>query len=292
MLLETVFDEAVNAFQSVLEPERPRRPEVAEKATQIRQPPNSPDTVTNPSNIVTFNFEPINDSDGFESDVPPPPQRSLELEVTPSSSEVTSKVTVANTEVTPASAGLQRLRRGRRSLRKRPRKPSFKAHRVPPKFSCCEDADDEASSSSSEDNVDSATMDQIDLIKARIPRALSITDDDESSSSEEIFAESSGLQLKLKVLSEAQRTVEEAASVVTDWSKVGAELRSIADKFGDDLPNLQGQDEVDGEGRRVVARHEVDVVSLINLMLPFSVPQSLWSALVSYAAWKIFKRFQ
>ena len=288
MLLETVFDEAVNAFQSVLEPERPRRPEVAEKATQIRQPPNSPDTVTNPNNIVTFNFEPINDSDGFESDVPPPPPRSLE--VTPSSSEVTSKVTVANTEVT--AAGLQRLRRGRRSLRKRPRKPSFKAHRVPPKFSCCEDADDEASSSSSEDNVDSATMDQIDLIKARIPRALSITDDDESSSSEEIFAESSGLQLKLKVLSEAQRTVEEAASVVTDWSKVGAELRSIADKFGDDLPNLQGQEEVDGEGRRVVVRHEVDVVSLINLMLPFSVPQSLWSALVSYAAWKIFKRFQ
>ena len=287
MLLETVFDEAVNAFQSVLEPraqQPPRtpssRPEVAEKATQIRQPPNSPDNVANPT--ATFTFE-INDSDGFESDAPPPP--------------VVPKVTVTNAEVTEAAASgnLQRLRRCRRSLRKRPRKPSFKAHRVPPKFSCCEDADDEASSSSDEssstaDQVDSSSIDLIKLHR------ISITDnhdDSSSSSSEEIFAESSGLQLRLKVLSEAQRTVEEAASVVTDWAKVGAELRSIADKFGDDNDDGHGHlDEVDGEGRRVVARHEVDVVSLINLMLPFSVPQSLWSALVSYAAWKIFKRFQ
>ena len=94
MLLETVFDEAVTAFQSVLPrtPSRPSRPEVAEKATQIRQPPNSPDTVANPT---TFDFEPIiNDSDGFESDVPPPPPP--------------PKVTVAQTEVTAeVTPGLQ-----------------------------------------------------------------------------------------------------------------------------------------------------------------------------------------
>ena len=296
MLLETVFDEAVTAFQSVLEPARqqPPRPEVAEKATQIRQPPNSPDTVAN-SNIVTFDFEPINDSDGFESDVP----AARSLEVNPRSSEVTvAKAEV--TEVTTTSTGIQRQSLRRRSLRKRPRKSSFKtlqAPRVAPKFSCFEaDADDEASSSGDENNSDivdsaAAALDQIDLIKARIPRALCITDDD-SSSSEEIFADNSGLQLKLAVLSEAQKVT---ASVVTDWAKVGAELRSIADKFGgdDDLHgHLQGQDEPDANGGRVVARHEVDVVSLINLMLPFSVPQSLWSALVSYAAWKIFKRFQ
>ena len=290
MLLETVFDEAVTAFQSVLEPQRPppartpsrRRPEVAEKATQIRQPPNSPDSVAHPA-AVTFTFDHINDSDGFESDVPPPPPNPAVPKVTVASAEVTAEAT---------SSGLQRLRRGRRSLRKRPRKPSFKAHRVPPKFSCCEDADDEASSSGDDqDQVDSAAA-SIDLVKLQ---RISIDDDEYDSSStcsEEIFADSSGLQLRLKVLSEAQRTVEDAASVVTDWAKVGAELRSIADKFGDEADPGHHVDEVDGEGRRVVARHEVDVVSLVNLMLPFSVPQSLWSALVSYAAWKIFKRFQ
>ena len=286
MLLETVFDEAVTAFQSVLEPQPQRtpsrrRPEVAEKATQIRQPPNSPDSVAHPA--VTFTFDHINDSDGFESDVPPPPPNPASPKVTVACAEVTAEAT---------SSGLQRLRRGRRSLRKRPRKPSFKAHRVPPKFSCCEDADDEASSSGDDqDQVDSAAA-SIDLAKLQ---RISIDDDEYDSSStcsEEIFADSSGLQLRLKVLSEAQRTVEEAASVVTDWAKVGAELRSIADKFGDEADPGHHVDEVDGEGRRVVARHEVDVVSLVNLMLPFSVPQSLWSALVSYAAWKIFKRFQ
>ena len=286
MLLETVFDEAVTAFQSVLpRPRTPsiRRPEVAEKATQIRQPPNSPDSVAHPA-AVTFTFDHINDSDGFESDVPPRPPNPAAPKVTVASAEVTAEAT---------SSGLQRLRRGRRSLRKRPRKPSFKAHRVPPKFSCCEDADDEASSSGDDqDQVDSAAA-SIDLVKLQ---RISIDDDEYDSSStttsEEIFTDSSGLQLRLKVLSEAQRTVEDAASVVTDWAKVGAELRSIADKFGDEADPGHHVDEVDGEGRRVVARHEVDVVSLVNLMLPFSVPQSLWSALVSYAAWKIFKRFQ
>ena len=297
MLLETVFDEAVTAFQSVLEPQRPprtpSRPEVAEKATQIRQPPNSPDNVANP--IVTFDFEPINDSDGFESDVPAPPQAVA--------SGSGGKVTVARAEAEESAAaaamvgGLQRQRL-RRSLRKRRRVPSFKTRQTPrvaPKLTCCEDADDEASSSG-DDETDLAASGAADLMR-RIPKALTIDDaEQESSSGEEIFADSSGLQLKLKVLSEAQRTVIEAE--ITDWAKVGIELRSIADKFGEDLDGRDGgQDQVDhhhhnGGGGRVVARHEVDVLSLVNLMLPFSVPQSLWSALVSYAAWKIFKRFQ
>ena len=69
------------------------------------------------------------------------------------------------------------------------------------------------------------------------------------------------------------------------WSDIGQELRMIADCFGtpddfDDTTNAMNPFGVN------------DLLGLINLMLPVTVPQSLWSALLSYAAWKIFKRFQ
>ena len=74
---------------------------------------------------------------------------------------------------------------------------------------------------------------------------------------------------------------------MTDWAKVGEELRSIADSF---------QESNGGTNLRVEATLTgvipLDILSILNMMLPVSIPQSLWSALVSYAAWKIFKRFQ
>ena len=69
------------------------------------------------------------------------------------------------------------------------------------------------------------------------------------------------------------------------WQKFGLELRMIADSFGDD-----GSDNLDPNAVNPI--HVTDLLGLVNLMLPISVPQSLWSALLSYAAWKIFKKFQ
>jgi hypothetical protein len=88
------------------------------------------------------------------------------------------------------------------------------------------------------------------------------------------------LELRLNLLSETRRTLQ---SNTEEWAKVGTELRNIADSFQRGLDSdISGQDETGS----------IDILSLINMMLPVSVPQSLWSALVSYAAWKIFKRFQ
>ena len=69
------------------------------------------------------------------------------------------------------------------------------------------------------------------------------------------------------------------------WSQIGQELRLIADCFGT-------PEELDEDGNSLSPFGVNDLVSLINLMLPITVPQSLWSALLSYAAWKIFKKFQ
>ena len=125
----------------------------------------------------------------------------------------------------------------------------------------------------------------------------------------------SELQLKLNVISETQKALANASEEeikCTDWTKIGSELRHIADKFSDfDAPaggnsdaNTVGVDLDEPDVRRSNNRrnnnmarantnsHEIDLISTVNGMLPFAVPQSLWSALVSYAAWKIFKKFQ
>lgn len=150
--------------------------------------------------------------------------------------------------------------------RKRRKRPSFRlTHRVEPKTWCSSDhADDEDSSEPPED----------------------LLEDSDQEAREE-------LRLRLRILAETQRAVredsteEEDSKPDTDWSKVGEELRHIADRF-------QEAAHADA-GETSTARRErlpVDVLGLINMMLPFSIPQSLWSAIVSYAAWKFFKKFQ
>ncbi len=148
-----------------------------------------------------------------------------------------------------------------RSKRRRP--PSFKKNRrVPPKkkFSCPEEADDEASSD--EENWENRV-------------------------------ELSELCLRLNVLSEVRKTLRQEAEAApggrtaseADWARVGVELRQIADCF---CATESDDDEMNDEDND----NTVDVMALVNSMLPFSMPQSLWSAIVSYAAWKILKKFQ
>ena len=132
---------------------------------------------------------------------------------------------------------------------KRKRAQSFKKHRVAPKKTTSEEADDEASDN--EDNLEE-------------------------------------LKLKLDLISESRSSDSEAEEEVDDakkWAMVGEELRFIADRFGH--PD-ESSEMIDFNNPFKVS----DLVSIINLMLPVSVPQSLWSALLSYAAWKIFKKFQ
>ncbi len=151
-----------------------------------------------------------------------------------------------------------------RSQRKRRRVPSFKGlNRVPPKYKIAvnsEDADDEDSC---------------------------FTDTDEVME----------LKLKLEVLSQTAAASEADSSEEVDccssscesdddkWFRVGEELRTIADTFA------YGLDEDDATSVASTRGGTFDLLTFINLMLPVSVPRSLWSALVSYAAWKIFKRF-
>ena len=148
-----------------------------------------------------------------------------------------------------------------RSFRKRRRVPSFKTGsqpRVPAKVGC----------SSSEADDESSESEILTDAKSRV---------------ETHQEEERELELKLNLLSETRRTLQSQDSTTEEWAKVGTELRNIADSFQRGLDSdLSGQDE----------HGSIDILSLINLMLPVSVPQSLWSALVSYAAWKIFKRFQ
>lgn len=106
--------------------------------------------------------------------------------------------------------------------------------------------------------------------------------DDEATDNEDNLEE---LKLKLDLISESRSDSEaEEVDDAKKWAIVGEELRFIADRFG----NPEDSTEIDFNNPFKVS----DLVSIINLMLPVSVPQSLWSALLSYAAWKIFKKFQ
>ena len=155
--------------------------------------------------------------------------------------------------------------------RKRRRVPSFnKTHRVAPKVKAAvaSDADDEAS-----DECHEATTGH--------------GYDSDSEARQE-------LSLRLQILAESQK----AANRDTDWSRVGSELRSIADTFqsmsatsgsGPNGHRNQDRDQAErsGQSSDVVP---TDLLSFINLLLPVSIPQSLWSAIASYVAWKILKR--
>ena len=153
-----------------------------------------------------------------------------------------------------------------RPVRKRRRPPSFKKqHRVVPKKNLSE-ADDEATSA--EEN----SSDSLDNLELKLKLGLLCESRDPS------FSGTSSAEC------EAESDLEKDDSV-EKWSKIGEELRIIADKFGAP-PELES-------GSDLVNPFQVnDLLSIINLMLPVSVPSSMWSALLSYAAWKIFKKFQ
>ena len=147
-----------------------------------------------------------------------------------------------------------------RPVRKRRRPPSFKKqHRVVPKKNSSE-ADDEATSA--EENSD------LENLELKVKLGLLSHRDSENTSAD-------------------YESEEEKDDSVEKWSKIGEELRTIADRFGapPEMPSENSSDLVN-------PFQVTDLLSLVNLMLPVSVPQSLWSALLSYAAWKIFKKFQ
>jgi hypothetical protein len=270
LLMTTVVDEAVDAFREAVVHHRDQTP-LGKTIAPLRQPPNSP------NNAISFEFPelPINDDDGLGSSASRNRARDL----------------------SPAKT-FTRMSRGRRSQRKRRRVPSFKTKtepRVPSKLSTrditvASEADDEASDSEDATTtfrMATSTFDQDMGYITKATRDLECKLGDSSSDEED------ELKLKLKVLSEVRHFCEDKSVTdleKTDWAKVGSELRQIADKFSSESSTGSSgeEDAVDGQAANVSG----DFVSLINLMLPFSVPQSLWSALVSYAAWKIFKRFQ
>ena len=194
---------------------------------------------------------------------------------------------------------VNRLRRTR-SMRKRRRKSSFKdpstQPRVAPKFPQFEHI-----STSSNEADDEGSDDEVVLNNRRrtIPRTP-------AKHCHKIFSyhhklNDKGLQFGLELVAETQKLSSSSSSEgvvenkkhakMTDWSKVGEELRNIADSF-----QVSSTKNGEGTNLRVEATLTgvvpLDILSVINMMLPISIPQSLWSALVSYAAWKIFKRFQ
>ena len=167
-----------------------------------------------------------------------------------------------------------------KSQRKRRRIPSFnRHHRVAPKLQCSDDdADDEDSDFTAE--------------KSRAAKAEA---DDNAGSADAYDSDAEArqeLSLRLRILAESQKSGSE-----TDWSKVGEELRSIADSFqnisGSSASTSSGEGRRSGQSGQAASSGEVvptDILSFINLLLPVSIPQSLWSAIASYVAWKILKR--
>ena len=193
---------------------------------------------------------------------------------------------------------ITRLRRTR-SVRKRRRKSSFKDPTTKPRVVAKMPQMDPTSTSSNEEADDECSSDEeiIRETRKKIPTRSP------SKQSRKILSynrrlNDKGLEFGLKLIAETQKLAsssdddtdqKDGAELpkMTDWAKVGEELRSIADSF---------QESNGGANLRVEATLTgvipLDILSILNMMLPVSIPKSLWSALVSYAAWKIFKRFQ
>ena len=143
--------------------------------------------------------------------------------------------------------------------RKRRRVPSFRKHTVAKMAGPASDADDEEETGGV---------------------AL---DDDANDSDAEARQE---LSLRLRILAESQKSKD------TDWCKVGEELRAIADSFQEVTSEPSARPRRPAAVAPETAGDVVpsDILSFINLLLPVSIPQSLWSAIASYVAWKILKR--
>ena len=189
-----------------------------------------------------------------------------------------------------------------RSVRKRRRKSSFKDPSIKPRV-VAKIPQMDPTSTSSNDEADDECSDE----ETTRERRKKLTTRSPSKQSHKIFSyhkrlNDKGLEFGLELVAETQRLASSTSSSsddkgeqtdgtkitkMTDWAKVGEELRSIADSF---------QESNGGTNLRVEATLTgvvpLDILSILNMMLPISIPQSLWSALVSYAAWKIFKRFQ
>ena len=143
--------------------------------------------------------------------------------------------------------------------RKRRRVPSFRKHTVAKMAGPASDADDEEETGGV------------------------AVDDDANDSDAEARQE---LSLRLRILAESQKSKD------TDWSKVGEELRAIADSFQEVTSEPSSRPRRPAAPAPETAGDVVpsDILSFINLLLPVSIPQSLWSAIASYVAWKILKR--
>ena len=223
----------------------------------IRQPATTPQTASicvNTDLSVPPNTPILTGSTSFEF---PEPSESSNIEtgnntITQSLASSTSSEDESETDLTSSPS---------RPIRKRRRPPSFKKqHRVAPKKNISE-ADDEATSAEDNDS-------DLDNLELKLKLGLLCESREPGNSSPD---ESEG----------------EKDDSVEKWSKIGEELRIIADRFG--FP----PETEDNAGSALANPFQVtDLLSLINLMLPVSVPHSLWSALFSYAAWKIFKKFQ
>ena len=185
-------------------------------------------------------------------DFPDPPQESSSTSSSSSDDESENRSPMA-----AASRPAKKL--------KRRRPPSFKKHRVAPKKTISE-ADDEDS------DIDRELAETELKLKLEL---LSETQPKENRSSKNNNSEDS-----------SSSDSEDEIDDVKKWAHIGQELKMIADCFGP--PDDDGSDDPNAVNPFQVT----DLLGLVNLMLPISVPQSLWSALLSYAAWKIFKKFQ
>ena len=207
--------------------------------------------------------------------------------------DVKSMITDQPHEETP----ITRLRRTR-SMRKRRRKSSFKDPSIKPRVVAKVPQIDPTSTSSNEEADDECSDEEMTRETKKKPIARSSSKQSRNILSYNRRLNDKGLEFGLKLIAETQKlasssdeNTDQADGMeppkMTDWAKVGEELRSIADSF---------QESNGGTNLRVEATLTgvipLDILSLLNMMLPVSIPQSLWSALVSYAAWKIFKRFQ
>lgn len=117
----------------------------------------------------------------------------------------------------------------------------------------------------------------------RVPPKLTCSSeeaDDEAEDEEDDNIENQELRFRLTLLSEKPKFSP------TDWAKVGEELRHLADSFSPN--NDENQDGHQPENNAAA----LDILSLVKSMLPVTLSQPMWSALVSYAAWKLIKRFQ
>ena len=193
-------------------------------------------------------------------DFPDPPQESSTTISSSSEDEENTRSPMASAASRPAN-------------KKRRRPPSFKKHRVAPKKTISE-ADDEDS--------------DIDKEKQETELKLKLELLSETQQSKENKHRSSSSKTNSTEENSSDSEDDDEIDDVKKWQKFGQELRMIADSFGP-----PGFDDGSNDDPNAVNPFQVtDLLGFINLMLPISVPQSLWSALLSYAAWKIFKKFQ